>query len=398
VSSGGIASGTILDGAATQAVSAGGLAVSTIVSSGDFSAAVVPLAYPLTDRRRFGILQIRVYLAGGNMPFDQLRRREFLGVLGGAAAAWPRATWAQQSAMPIVGFLNPIAPGTAESLVAAFHRGLGQSGYVEGRNVAVKYRWGDGALERLPELAADLVREKVAVIVTPGSLVAARAAKAATSTVPIVFGLGSDPVRAGLVSSLNRPGGNATGFVELYTEIASKRLGLLHDLLPGASRFALLVDPTSGGGLVMPELEKAASANQLQIEPLVVAGAVDAIDGAFASLKQKRIDGLMASPSPLFYPLRVQIAGLALRHTVPVIYWDRAFVEAGGLMSYGTSVADMFRQVGIYAGRILKGEKPADMPVMQATRFELVINHQIAKALGLTVPPILLTIADEVIE
>jgi putative ABC transport system substrate-binding protein len=238
----------------------------------------------------------------------------------------------------------------------------------------------------------------VAVIATPGSFPAARAVKALTATIPIVYGGGADPIRAGLVASLNRPGANVTGFVELNSEIVSKRLGLLHDLAPRASRFGLLIEPNSSGPLVITDLQRTASAIGLPIEPVVAVGTDRAIDAAFASLAQKKIDALIASPSPLFYSHRAQLVSLATRHVVPVIYWDRAFVEAGGLISYGSSVADMFRQVGIYAGRILKGEKPADMPVMQATKFELVVNLKAAKAIVLTLPETFLVRADEVIE
>jgi putative tryptophan/tyrosine transport system substrate-binding protein len=326
-----------------------------------------------------------------------MRRREFFTLLGGAAAAWPLMARAQQPAMPVIGFLNSATLEGHENGVAAFRQGLSEIGYVEGRNVAIEYRWAEGASERLPELAADLVRRKVAVIVTPGSFPAARAVKALTATIPIVYGGGADPIRAGLVASLNRPGGNVTGFVELNSEIVSKRLGLLHDLVPGASRFALLVEPNSSGRFVITDLQKVASIG-LQIEPVVAAGTDRDLDAAFASLAQKKVDALMASPSPLFYALRVQLAALATRNAVPVIYWDRAFVEAGGLMSYGSSVTEMFHQVGIYAGRILKGEKPADMPVMQATKFELVVNLKAANAIGLTIPETFLVRADEVIE
>jgi putative tryptophan/tyrosine transport system substrate-binding protein len=236
------------------------------------------------------------------------------------------------------------------------------------------------------------VRLGVAVIVTPGSMPAARAARAATATIPIVYGGGADPVRAGLVASLNRPGGNVTGFVEVNSEIVSKRLGLLRDIAPGASRFAFLVEPNSSGMLVITDLRRAASTAGLEIEPVVADGTGDGIEAAFASLAQKKVDALMASPSPLFYARRHQLVTLAARHAVPAIYWDRAFAEAGGLMSYGSDVSDMFRQVGIYAGRII------DMPVMQATKFELAINIKTAKALGLTIPDKLLALADEVIE
>ena len=329
-----------------------------------------------------------------------MRRREFITLLGGAAVAWPLAARAQpvKAAIPVIGFLGGGSPHLWAGRLRAFRQGLSETGYVEGRNVAIEYRWADGEQERLPELAADLVRREVAVIVTPGSFPAARAVKALTATIPIVYGGGADPIRAGLVASLNRPGGNVTGFVELNAEIVSKRLGLLHDLIPRASRFALLVEPNSSGMSVITDLQRAASAIGLQIEAIVTEGTDRAIDAAFASLGQKKVDALMVSPSPLFYALRVQLQALATRHAVPVIYWDRALVEAGGLMSYGSSVADMFRHVGIYAGRILKGEKPADMPVMQASKFELVVNLKAAKAIGLTIPETFLVRADEVIE
>jgi putative ABC transport system substrate-binding protein len=327
-----------------------------------------------------------------------MRRREFIALLGGVAAPSPLAARAQQAPMPVIGLLNPNAPEAIENLLTTFRRGLGETGYIEGRNVAIEYRWARGSSERLPELAADLVRRGVTVIATPGSLLSARAAKAATSTIPIVFGIAGDPVQLGLAASLNRPGGNATGFVEINTDIASKRLGLLHDLLPGALRFALLVESTTTGGSVITSLQAEASAMGLQIEGLVSAGSDTAIGEAFASLAQKRIDALLLSPGPLFYALRVQLAALATRYTIPVMYWDRALIEAGGLISYGSSVADMFRQVGIYAGRILKGQKPADLPVMQATKFELVVNLKAARAIGLTIPETFLVRADEVIE
>jgi putative ABC transport system substrate-binding protein len=325
-------------------------------------------------------------------------RRGFITLLAGSATGWPLAAGAQRPAMPVIGFLSSASLEGHENGVAAFRKGLAEAGYVEGRNVAVEYRWAEGASERLPKLAADLVSRRVAVIVTPGSFPSALAARAATATIPIVYGGGADPVRAGLVASLNRPGGNVTGFVELNSEVVSKRLGFLHDLVPGTWRFAFLVEPNSSGLSVITNLQRAASASGLQIEPVVTEGTDQAIDATFASLAQKKLDALIASPSPLFYARRAQLTTLATRHVVPAIYWDRAFVEANGLMSYGSSVADMFRQVGIYAGRILKGEKPADMPVMQATKFELLINLKTAKALGLTVPDKLLAVAEEVIE
>ena len=326
-----------------------------------------------------------------------MRRRQFITLVGGATA-WPVTARAQQPAMPVIGFLQSASREGHENTVAAFRQGLGEYGYTEGRNVALEYRWAEGALERLPEFAAELLRLKAAVIVTPGSLPAARAAKAATATIPIVYGGGADPVRAGLVASLNRPGSNVTGFVEVNSEIVSKRLGLLRDVLPGATRFAFLVEPNSSGMLVITDLRRAASRAGVEIEPVVADGTDDGIAAAFASLAQKKVDALMASPSPFFYAHRHQLVALAARHSVPAVYWDRAFAEAGGLMSYGSDVANMFRQVGMYAGRILKGEKPIDMPVMQATKFELVINAKTAKSLGLTLPPTLLALADEVIE
>ncbi len=328
-----------------------------------------------------------------------MRRREFITLVGGAAAAWPLAAHAQQPATPVIGYLHPNSPGQAyDAVVAAFRQGLGETGYVEGRNVAIEYRWAEGHNDRLPDLAADLVRRSVTVIVTPGSLTAARAARAATTTIPIVYGGGGDPVQAGFVASLSRPGGNVTGFVELNTEIASKRLELLHDVIPGVSRFGLMVDSDSSGVSVIADLEPTASVIGLQIEAIVTASTGSAVDAAFASSAVRRIQALLVSPSPLYYALRARLADLAVRHAVPVVYWDRALVDAGGLMSYGSSVTEMFRQVGIYAGRILKGEKPAEMPVMQATKFELVVNLKAAKAIGLTIPKSFLLRADEVIE
>ena len=329
-----------------------------------------------------------------------MKRREFITLVGGAAAAWPLGAHSQQPAMPVIGYLHPNSPEQAyDAVVAALRKGLGETGYVEGRNVAIEYRWAEGHNERLPDLASDLVRRGVALIVTPGSLTATRAARAATATIPIVYGGGGDPVQAGLVASLSRPGGNVTGFVELNTEIASKRLGLLHDVMPGASRFGLMmVNSDSSGVSVISDLEPTASAIGLQIEAIVTASTGSAIDAAFASLAERRIQALLVSPNPLYYALRAQLADLAVRHAVPVVYWDRALVDAGGLMSYGSSVTEMFRQVGIYAGRILKGEKPAEMPVMQASKFELVVNLKAAKAIGLTIPEAFLLRADEVIE
>jgi putative tryptophan/tyrosine transport system substrate-binding protein len=322
-----------------------------------------------------------------------IRRREFIAGIG--SAAWPLAARAQQAAVPVIGFLMPMEEQAF--IVQGFRKGLNEAGFVEGRNVEIDYRWAGGAMDRLPELAADLVRRRVSVIAVPGSFAAARVARAATATIPIVYGGGSDPVEAGLVASLNHPGGNVTGYSEVNTEIAPKRLGLLHDLMRSAAHFAILVDPTASvPPSTIADLQAAASVLGLQFEVLAVPSG--GIDSAFASLVQKRIEAIIVSPSPLFMGSRRQLAALAARHRIAAMYWDRALVEAGGLMSYGSNVNEMLRQVGVYAGRILKGENPAEMPVQRATRFELVINRSAAKALGLDVPATLLTITDEVIE
>jgi putative ABC transport system substrate-binding protein len=327
-------------------------------------------------------------------------RRQFISALGGAAVAWPLAARAQQPTMPVIGYLRSDSPDASPKLRLEFNKGLNETGYVEGRNVAIEYRWAEGQYDRLPELAADLVRRRVAVIVTPGNTPAALAAKAATATIPIVFSFGADPVKIGLVASLDRPGGNATGFGEMNIEVTPKRLGILHELIPGAARFALLLEPknspTTPADVI--ELQAAGAAIGSQIEDVYAAATIGELETAFASLAQKRVDALIVNPSPQFASLRVQLTALAARHAVPTIYWDRRLAEAGGLMSYGSNVEDLFRKVGIYAGRILNGEKPADMPVQQATKFELVINLKTAKALGLTIPPTLLARADEVIE
>jgi putative ABC transport system substrate-binding protein len=323
-----------------------------------------------------------------------VKRREFITLLGGAVA-WPLTARAQQ---PAIGFLDTTSPNERADRVRAFRQGLKDTGYVEGENTTIEYRWAEGRYDRLPALAADLVGRKVTVIAATSSP-AARAAKAATSTVPIVFSTAGDPVAQGLVASLNRPGANVTGVSFLVATLAAKQLGLLHELLPGAARIAVLVDPnnTPLTEAFISDVRAAASANRKQIEVLYASTGRD-IDTVFESRAQKPVDALLVGPGALFVTRRVQLVTLATRHAVPTIYGVREFVEAGGLMSYGTSVTDAHRQVGVYTGRILKGARPADLPVMQSTKFEFVINLNTAKAFGLSFPPGLLAIADEVIE
>jgi putative ABC transport system substrate-binding protein len=328
-----------------------------------------------------------------------MRRRDFIALLGGAATAWPAAVRAQQPAMPVVGYLHVGVAEASASHVAALRKGLGETGYVEGRNVAIEFRFAQSEFDRLPELAADLVRRRVAVIATPGSAAATRAAKTATATIPIVFSTGADPVRTGLVASLNRPGGNVTGVNNMSGELGAKQLGFLHELLPAAARFAVLVNPNNPllAERSIHDVQAAASALGRQVEVLNASTNRD-IDTAFASLVKIRADAILFGPDPLFTSRLMQLATLAVHHRVPAIYFDRAFAEAGGLLSYGANVTDQHRQLGIYIGRILKGEKPADMPILRATKFELVVNLHAAKLLDLTVPPTLLSRADEVIE
>jgi putative ABC transport system substrate-binding protein len=328
-----------------------------------------------------------------------VKRREFITLLGGAAAAWPLATRAQQPAMPVIGVLDATSPAGSADRLRAFRRGLKDTGYVEGENVAIEYRWAEGQFDRLPALAAELVRRQVAVIATAGGPGTAFAAKAATTTIPIVFTTGGDPVALGLVASINRPGANVTGVSFLVATLAAKMLGLLHELLPGAARVAVLVDPniTPVTELFVSDVRAAASAISKQIDVLYVTTGRD-IDTVFASLAQKPVDALLVGPGAFLTSRRVQLVTLATRHAVPAIYVVREFVEVDGLMSYGTSLTDAFRQVGVYTGRILKGAKPAELPVMQSTKFEFVINLNTAKAFGLSFPPGLLAIADEVIE
>ena len=326
-----------------------------------------------------------------------MKRREFITLPGGAAAR-PLAARAQQPAMPVVGFVYPGAPELSTGIVAAFRKGLNETGFIEGRNVTVEFRFAYNDNARLPELAADLAQRRVAVIATPGSTPSALAAKAATTTIPIVFGIGPDPVEIGLVASLNRPGGNITGVSSMNAELGAKRLGLLHELLPTAVRFAVLVNPNNRNAEALTrDAQATASALSREVEILPASNTRE-IDAAFVSLLQKRADALLVSPDPLFDSRRVQLVTLATHHRLPTIYSFRENVEIGGLMSYGSSAAERDRQVGIYTGRILKGEKAAELPVIRAAKFEFVINLQTARVLGIEVPPTLLAIADEVIE
>jgi putative ABC transport system substrate-binding protein len=315
-----------------------------------------------------------------------VKRRQFITLLGGAVA-WPVTARAQQPAMPVVGFLNSASPDTYAPRVAAFRQGLEETGYIEGQNVAIEYRWASLQYERLPGLAADLVRRQVAVIAATGSVATVFAAKEATATIPIVFTIGVDPVEAGLVAALNKLGGNITGITSINNQLGTKWVGLMHELLPSATRFAVLVNPEDWMNVVdmIPVVQGAASALGLQLEVLHASTSSE-LETALAGVVQKQAVALMIIPGALFLDRRAQIATLALGVGVPAIYANRAFPEAGGLMSYGSNQVDVYRQAGIYCGRILKGEKPADLPVLQPTKFELVINLKTAKALGLEIP------------
>jgi putative ABC transport system substrate-binding protein len=327
-----------------------------------------------------------------------MRRRQFITLLGGAAATWPLAARAQQQALPEVGLVYA-GSAISDPYVASFRQGLSELGYVEGRNVVIEYRWAEGRPDRYQELVADLIRRRVDVIATGANTPASLAAKAATSTIPIVFGVADDPVKLGLVASIARPGGNATGVNFFLAELAGKRLGLLRELVPGAARVAVLVNPanTATTQSTVTEVQMAATSLGLQIQ-LLGAATIQEIDAAFETVVRERADALFVGADPFFSIRRVQLAIAAARHTVLAMFAARGYVEAGGLVSYGPNISDAFRQVGVYTGRILKGEKPADLPVVQSTKFELVINGQTARTLGLTVPASMLALADEVID
>jgi putative ABC transport system substrate-binding protein len=328
-----------------------------------------------------------------------IRRREFITLLGGAAVGWPVVAGAQQTPMPVIGFLHPNSPETSVAQVAAFRKGLSEVGYSEGQNVAIEYRWARNDNTRLPLLATDLVSRQVTVIVPLFSTAATLAAKAVTATIPIVFYVGSDPVKSGLVRSLNRPGANVTGVTSMAEELTAKRLGLLHELVPGANRFAVLINPHTAAVSepFVNEVQAAVKAIGREVELFSISSSRD-LDAAFASFAQNGADGFLYSPDPIFYSRRLQMIMLAVRYGTPGIYTSRDYAEAGGLMSYGPDNADHIRQTAVLAARILKGEKASDLPVLRSSRFEFVVNLQTAKMIGVAVPPSLLARADEVIE
>jgi putative ABC transport system substrate-binding protein len=327
---------------------------------------------------------------------SDIRRRDFITLLGGAAVAWPLAARAQQPAMPVIGFLDPRSPDALADRLRGFRQGLRETGYVEGENVAIEYRWAENRIDQLSELADDLVRRRVAMIAAPGGFAPASASKAATSTIPIIFIVSDDAVRLGLVASLARPGGNLTGVNFFATELVAKRLELLRELVPGATRIAVLANPVDAANTepTLRDVEAAAPALGLQIQ-VIGASTSREIEGAFAKIARERPDAIFVGNAPFLNVRRVQLVQLMARHAIPATYSGREYAEVGGLMSYGANIADAFRQAGVYAGRILKGAKPADLPVVQSSKFELVINHPTARMLGLTVPPSLLAIADE---
>jgi len=332
------------------------------------------------------------------MHFDQLNRREFIALLGGTAAAWPLAVWAQQPAMPVVGFLSSRSPNESASAVATFRQSLSEAGYIDGKNLAIAFRWADGHYDRLPALAAELARRQVGAIFATGGNPPAFAAKAATATIPIVFLIGSDPVKFGLVASLNRPGGNITGVTLFTSLLVAKRLELLHELVPTATKVAILVNPNNSN--TEPDTEVAQTAARRLGQQLIVlsASSESDIDAAFATLVQQRASALLVNTDAFFLTRRNQLSALAERYATPTIHDLRDYAAAGGLVSYGTNLLDAYRQAGSYVGKILDGEKPANLPVMQPFKFDLVINLKTARALGLEVSPKLLALADEVIE
>jgi putative ABC transport system substrate-binding protein len=328
-----------------------------------------------------------------------MKRRTFITLLGSASIAWPLAARAQRMALPVVGFLNPGTPESAAPNAAAFRKGLNETGFIEGQNVTVEYRWLEGHYERLPEVLADLIRRPVSVIATPGFQAAAVPAKAATATIPIVFGVAEDPVQLGLVTSLARPGGNATGINSFVQEVGAKRLRLLHEMVPKSVRVAVLVNPAnaSAAKTTLRDVKEAAATLGIQIQ-ILNASTIGELDAAFASLAKERPDALFVGPDGFFSNSVVRFATLAASNRIPAAYSNRDYVAAGGLMSYGTDLADMYHQVGVYTGTVLKGAKPAELPVLQLTKFQFAINLQTARTLGIEVPPGLLSIADEVIE
>ena len=327
-----------------------------------------------------------------------MRRREFIAIVGCTAAAWPLASRAEQSPMPVLGFLNSASPQPFANYVAGFRAGLKEAGYIDGQNVTIEFRWAEGHYDRLPEMAADLVRHKVAVLVSTGGEPSVLAAKAATTTIPIVFTTGVDPIRAGFVSSLSRPGGNITGVYLFTSTIESKRLGLLRALVPGVQLIAVLLNPNRQDyARQKGDVEEAARTIGQQIH-LLSASNESEIDAAFATATQLRAGAVLVGADPFLNSQRDKIIALAARHAIPAIYEQREHALAGGLMSYGTNLSEGYRQAGVYAGRILKGEKPGDLPVVQSTKFEFVINLKTAKALGIEVPPNLSAEADEIIE
>ena len=327
-----------------------------------------------------------------------MKRRDFITLLSGAAAAWPLAVRAQQAAMPVIGFLSTRSPSESANVVAAFRRGLGEAGLVEGQNCLIAFRWAESRYDQLPALAAELVDLRVAVLFAAGGAASALAAKASTSTIPVVFSAVGDPVGVGLVASLRRPGANVTGMSVLGPEIAGKRIELVKALAPTGAAIAYLVNPSNPAGLLESnEARRAASALRVQVHVLNASTVVD-LDAAFATLANLRVGGLVVALEAFFDSHRDKLVALSARHGVPTLFGSREIVVAGGLMSYGPDIADSYRQAAIYTGRILKGEKPSDLPVQQPTKFAFVINLKTAKALGLEVPPMLLSLADEIIE